>query len=69
MIVIVNVSKNAPAIGIQDYEVRINQTVIAKFRHKREDGLTKCLQLAAAAVERAKWKEFAKIIMEREEIE
>ena len=55
MISIVNVSTHNSPLGWQDYELRINTKVIARFRHKREDGLTKCLELAAAAAERAKW--------------
>lgn len=57
MIAIVNVSKNAPAFGIQDYEVRINHEVVTTFQHKREEGLAKCLLLASAAVEKNKWTE------------
>lgn len=60
MIAIVNVSKEPKAIGWQDYEVRINAQVVATFRHKREEGLTKCLQEAAKAVEKEKWTAFVK---------
>lgn len=56
MIAIVNVSENPSPFGVHDYELRINREVIAKFQHKREDGLTVCLQKAAAAAERAKWE-------------
>ena len=62
VIVIVNVATLRSPIGWQDYELRINDAVIAKFRHKREDGLTKCLQLAAAAAEKAKWVAVAKLL-------
>jgi hypothetical protein len=59
MIAIVRVTQRGHPhpIGEQSYEVRINATVIATFRHKRDDGLTKCLQLAAEAVERKKWED------------
>ena len=63
MIAIVNVSTHNSPFGWHDYELRINTTVIAQFRHKREDGLTKCLELAAAAAEKAKWME-AKAMLE-----
>jgi predicted nucleic acid-binding Zn-ribbon protein len=36
--------------------------VIATFKHKRGDGLAKCLMLAAAAEERRKWEFAAKIV-------
>jgi len=57
MISIVNVSTHDSPFGRHDYELRINTKVIARFQHKREDGLTKCLELAAAASEKAKWME------------
>lgn len=49
MIAIVNISKKVGP-GMQDYEIRINREVIAKFKHRRSDGLAKCLYLAAQAV-------------------
>ena len=57
MIAIVNVSTHNSPLGWHDYELRINTSVIARFQHKREDGLTKCLERAAAAAEKAKWME------------
>jgi histone H3/H4 len=54
MIAIVNVSKTLSPFGWNDYELRINSKVIAAFRHKREEGLAKCLEQAAAAAEKAK---------------
>lgn len=60
MIVIVNISKHRGPWGEHEYELRINATVIATFRHKREEGLTVCLKKAAAAAERAKWEEAAR---------
>ena len=62
MIAIVNVSKHSDPFGWHDYELRINSQVIAAFRHKREDGLAKCLTLAAAAAEKAKWDQALDII-------
>jgi hypothetical protein len=40
-------------MGWRDYEVKINSSVICRFRHKREDGLAVCLQKAALAVKAA----------------
>ena len=61
MIVIQNVSKgNVYSSNISDYELRINKTIVAKFKHKREDGLAKCLIAAAAAFEKSKWVQFIK---------
>lgn len=57
MIAIVNVSKELSALGWHDYEVRINQRVITTFKHKREEGLSKCLIEASKAVEIARSKE------------
>lgn len=37
--------------GWRDYEVRINSDVICRFRHKRSDGLARCLARAAMTVE------------------
>jgi len=36
--------------GWRNYEVKINASVICRFRHKREDGLAVCLEKAALAV-------------------
>jgi len=52
VIAIVNVSKRVGP-GMQDYEVRINCDVIAKFTHRRSAGLARCLELAAEAVRKA----------------
>lgn len=57
MITIVNVSTHNSPFGWHEYELRINAKVIAKFRHKREEGLTKCLERAAEAAKKAKWME------------
>ena len=57
MIAIVNISTHNSPIGWHEYELRINAKVITTFRHKREEGLTKCLERAAEAAEKAKWME------------
>lgn len=55
MIVIVNVDKRGDKCpdrnGPHHYEVRINANVVARFVHRRSDGLAVCLRLAANAVE------------------
>ena len=52
MITIVNIGpQSADKGGWRNYEVRINQEVICKFRHKRSHGLAECLRSAAGAVE------------------
>lgn len=52
-IVIINVSPDdAPDIGANQYEVRINGRVICQFEHDRApDGLAACLRDAADAVD------------------
>lgn len=62
MIAIINVSKELNQFGEYEYEVRVNREVKAVFTHKREDGLTICLQKAVKAVEKAKWEEFKGLI-------
>ena len=52
MIAIVNVSPYSYPFGIHKYEVRINQKIITKFEHRREQGLGVCLRLAADAVDK-----------------
>lgn len=61
MLAIVNVSpEDAPLIGINKYEVRINSRVIATFEHDRQiDGAAQCLRDAADAVERCRADERA----------
>lgn len=60
MIAIVNVGGDP--LGVSQYELRINREVVAKFRHNRLDGLSRCLQEAAEAAERAKWEELRHVI-------
>lgn len=57
MIAIVNVGPHddADPMGERTYEVRINKQVITTFRHKRSDGLGRCLLAASKAVEKQKW--------------
>lgn len=51
MIAIVNVGPKTNDPGDErNYEVRINQDVVATFRHFRRDGLAVCLEKAAQAV-------------------
>ena len=56
MIAIVNIDKSQSDYGEQEYEVRINEKIITRYKHKRENGLAKCLMEAAKAVEKAKWE-------------
>lgn len=60
MIAIVNVENCGPEcnhLGYHTYEVRINRELIATFKHKRIDGLEKCLRKAADAVAQVKLQE------------
>ena len=51
MIAIINTSKKFSETGVQEYSVSINRNpVIATFKHRRSDGLSTCLLLAAQAV-------------------
>lgn len=66
MIAIVNMGPydQKDPLGWRTYEVRINREVIARFRHKRADGLSRCLLEASKAVERHKWEAAAEILRE-----
>ena len=59
MLAIVNVSpEDTPLVGVNKYEVRINDRVIATFEHFRTpDGAARCLRDAADAVQEARAKE------------
>lgn len=59
MLVIVNVSPpNTPTTGINQYEVRVNQKVIASFKHDRQYmNAAQCLRDAADALEKARLQE------------
>ena len=53
-IIIHNISGDAfDEFGLNKYQVRINQKVIAEFDHVRSLGLAACLRMAAEAVEQA----------------
>lgn len=54
MIVIHNISKKYSKTGWQEYEVKINDERICKFKHLANRGLAKCLSVASNAVYRAK---------------
>ncbi len=56
MIVIVNVSAHdTPTTGVNQYEVRINRLVIAKFEHIRtHNGAAQCLRDAADAIDKCR---------------
>jgi len=66
MVSIVNVSSGRSSVWLNDYEVRINQEVIARFQHRGVEGLTVCLQKAAAAVERTKWEKEGALLKKME---
>jgi hypothetical protein len=51
MIAIVNVDSNARQTGLHQYELRINNHVVARFVHHREEPLHECLLRAAIAAE------------------
>jgi hypothetical protein len=61
MIASVNVGPrdDADRMGERPYEVRINEQVMTTFRHKRSDGLGRCLLAVSKAVEKQKWKDVA----------
>lgn len=60
MIVIVNVAPGSSPFGEHEYEVRINEQLITRFLHKREEGLAVCLRRASEAVARDQWQQAAK---------
>ena len=66
MIAIVNVSDpDTPTFGINKYEVRINNTVIARFDHDRQySGAAQCLRDAANAVEKCRAEDQAALLKE-----
>jgi hypothetical protein len=52
MIAVVNVGPyTEDSGGERNYELRINQRVLATFTHARRDGLAACLRAAAAAAD------------------
>ena len=64
MIAIVNVGPHddPDKLGVRTYEVRINSDVVCTFRHRRADGLGRCLLEASKAVERQRWAEAGRIL-------
>ena len=66
MIAIVNVGPHddPDPTGWRNYEVRINHEVIATFRHKRDDGLVRCLSLASEAVLEKQMDDYARVFTE-----
>ena len=64
MIAIVNVGPHddPDKLGVRTYEVRINADVVCTFRHRRADGLGRCLLEASKAVERQKWEQASRIL-------
>ena len=52
MITIVNISKKYSIAGMQEYEIRINSTAIARFKYRTEGGLSKLLQSASLTVKK-----------------
>lgn len=64
MIAITNIGGNP--LGTSRYEVTMNKHHIAFFEHNRTEGLSKCLQVAAQAVEKAKWEELATHLLDIE---
>ena len=69
MIAVVNIGGGDPkdVMGIRNYEVRINREVITTFKHRRSDGLGKCLLEASKAVEKAKWMQVDDMIQKLKE--
>ena len=51
MISIVNIDKNVRKSGPHEYELKINDHVITRFTHNKEDPLHECLLKAAIAAE------------------
>lgn len=66
MIAIVNISNELKPFGPHEYELRINQDVIATFTHNREESLSKCLMEASKSAEKAKWMKAYEMLKEFE---
>ena len=64
MLVIVNVSPpGTPTTGTNQYEVRVNQKVIASFEHDRQYlNAAQCLRDAADAIEKARLQEHNELV-------
>ena len=50
MVIIHNISKKYSTKNWQEYEVKINDQFICKFKHIASEGLAKCLAKASSAV-------------------
>ena len=61
MIAIVNIGAftGEGVEGVHQYSVRINHREIARFYHRRDQGLAKCLNRAAMAVQTAGYEQLA----------
>jgi hypothetical protein len=64
MIAIVNMGPHddSDEFGWWKYEIRINADVVCTFRHRRADGLGRCLLEASKAVERQRWAEAERML-------
>ena len=60
-IIIRNLGGDLP-LGECTYEIRINEKVITTFKHKRTEGLSKCLAEASRAVIQSQWLDAAKAL-------
>ncbi len=49
-IIIENISMNYSRKGVQQYQVKLNDIVLAQYEHKSEDGMTECIRLASEAL-------------------
>ena len=64
MLAIVNVTREAAKTGLNNYEVRVNDRVIATFEHNRNYGAAaQCLRDAADAVERCSEERQHKLLL------
>jgi len=52
-VIITNISEHGDLTGPNQYLLRINENVVARFDHVREHGLGACLRAAADAADRA----------------
>lgn len=65
MIAIVNVSpEGTDPMGVNEYELRINREVIARFTHRRSMPLHECLRRAADAAEAQHYEKILRVVTE-----
>lgn len=62
MIEIVNISEQIDHNGENEYEVRLNNVVKARFKHKESEGMVVCLRKALEAVTRTKMMTAAELL-------